>query len=298
MNQNGVYLIDKPSGLTSHDVVDELRRILKNRAIGHGGTLDPLATGLLICLVGDATKLSQYVMAEEKTYVVGIKLGIRTDSGDITGQVLEEKDVSQITEGQIQEVLPSLQGELNLKVPKYSAVKVKGKKLYEYARKNEDVEIPTKKMSIRSIKVLGYENGQVNLEMDCEKGTYVRSWVEELGDRLGCGATVETLRRTRSGSFEINQARPLDVLATETFEGLAGRLVPLSDVLGHWPALKITGRDHSLMVHGQIPRGVYTQIIHFAFESGVRILNEDGGLLALIVRDEQKGIKIARVFSS
>jgi len=298
MNQNGVYLIDKPSGLTSHDVVDELRKLLKNKAVGHGGTLDPLATGLLICLVGDATKLSQYVMAEEKTYVVGVKLGVRTDSGDITGQIIEEKDISSVTLEKIKSILPTLQGQLELKVPKYSAVKVKGKKLYEYARSNEDVEIPTKKMSIHSVSLLGFDEGRVNFQIDCEKGTYVRSWVEELGSLLGCGATVETLRRTRSGSFAINQAKTLKVLGEESPDTLASGIVPLHDVLGQWPALKINGRDHSLMAHGQIPKGVFTQILHFDFGAGVRILNEDGGLLALIVRDAEKGIKIARVFSS
>jgi tRNA pseudouridine55 synthase len=296
MNLDGVYLIDKQTGMTSHDVVDALRKILKTKAVGHGGTLDPLATGLLICLVGDATKLSQYVMAEEKSYLVGIRLGIRTDSGDITGAKIAESDASSVTEEMIKGFLPSLTGDLELEVPKYSAVKVKGKKLYEYARKNEDVELPKKTMSIREVKFLGFESGIISLEINCEKGTYVRSWVEELGRKLGCGATVESLRRTASGSFNINQAYTLSDLAAKNEADVLSGLVPLEDVLGHWPALKITGRDQSLMVHGQISKGVFSQVLHFDFKSGVRVLKEDGGLLALIVRDQAVGIKLARVF--
>jgi tRNA pseudouridine55 synthase len=227
---------------------------------------------------------------------VGIKLGLRTDSGDITGSTLEEKDPSQITTDQIKGHLPALTGDLELEVPKYSAVKVKGRKLYEYARKNEDVELPRKTMSIRQVNFLGYSDGIVNLEIHCEKGTYVRSWVEELGRKLGCGATVENLRRTASGSFNIAQTSSLEVLGQKSEDQVLQSLVPLEDVLGHWPALKVTGRDQSLMVHGQISKGIFSQILHFDFKSGVRVLKEDGGLLALIVKDQSVGIKLARVF--
>jgi tRNA pseudouridine55 synthase len=296
MNLNGVYLIDKQTGMTSHDVVEALRKALKTKAVGHGGTLDPLATGLLICLVGEATKLSQYVMAEEKSYIVGARLGLRTDSGDITGSKIEAKDASHVKAEEIKSYLAALTGDLELEVPKYSAVKVKGKKLYEYARKNEDVELPKKTMSIRQVNFLSFENGIVNLEIHCEKGTYVRSWVEELGRKLGCGATVESLRRTASGSFAVAQAFTLENLALKSEDEVLKGLVPLEDVLGHWPALRIAGRDQSLMVHGQISKGVFSQILHFDFKSGVRVLKEDGGLLALIVRDQAMGIKLARVF--
>jgi tRNA pseudouridine55 synthase len=292
---NGVYIIDKQSGITSHDVVDSLRKVLGTKAIGHGGTLDPLATGLLVCLVGEATKLSQYVMAEEKTYQVGIRLGVRTDSGDITGHILETKDASGISEDIIIRELEGLKGPLDLKVPKFSAVKVKGKKLYEYARNNEDIDLPTKTMVIHEIKFLELTEGLVQLEIRCEKGTYVRSWVEELGQRLGVGATVNSLRRLKSGCFSIEQACLIEALKNKDDQSRFFILLEL--VFGEWPALKVMGAEQSLVSNGQIPKGVFSQIIHCKFESGIRVLNETGGLLALVVRDEQKGIKLARVFN-
>ena len=300
---NGVLLVDKESGVTSHDVVADVRRLFNMREVGHGGTLDPLATGLLICLVGEATKLSSYVMSEEKSYRVGVRLGIQTDSGDITGKVIKEGDFSAVTKADIEKHIQALTGVLALPVPKYSAVKVNGRKLYEYARKHEDVQIPTKDMTIKRVELLECQlesseaslGGFLSIDLDCEKGTYVRSWVERLGELLGCGATVQSLRRLRSGPFSIDACRKISQFSDGN---LKDSLVPLPLVMGAWPALKVLGRDLHLVRNGQIPNGIFTQLLHFNWRQGVRLLTEEGDLLALVIRDQEKGLKLARVFNS
>ncbi len=294
---NGVVLVDKPSGMTSHDVVEDLRRILKIQAVGHAGTLDPLATGLLVCLVGEATKLSQYVMNEEKSYRVGLRFGIRTDSGDITGKVMAECDAGSIEIPDLKIKIDQLVGEISLLVPKYSAVKVGGRKLYEYARKNEDVEVPKKIMTIHRAQLLEYSQGQALIDIDCEKGTYVRSWVEKLGENLGVGATVTSLRRLTSGAFKVEQSQTVSEISEKLNEG-DGPLVPMEDVLGAWPALMVFNRDQTLLKNGQIPRGIFGQISQIDVKHGIRLLDDQGQLLALVVRDDEKGIKLARVFKN
>jgi tRNA pseudouridine55 synthase len=305
MNQlNGLILIDKNNGSTSHDIVGQLRKILNMRAIGHAGTLDPMATGLLICLVGEATKLSQYVMAEDKSYRVGIKFGVVTDTGDITGRVLREADASLVSNLNLEQISAEAQklvGLIKLTVPKYSAIKIAGKKLYEYAREDEEVVVPEREMVIRSITQLKYSDGRAEFEMDCGKGTYVRSWVEKLGVVLGVGATVESLRRLSSGPFHLDEAVTVDGLKNlvkegDLAQGLSEKFVPMKDVLKGWPSVKLHGRDPLLVSNGQIPHGILAQLRVSDFGGGVRLLNETGGLLALMVKDQEKGVRLARVF--
>jgi tRNA pseudouridine55 synthase len=297
---SGLLLIDKDQGMTSHDVVDRLRNILNMRAIGHAGTLDPMATGLLICMVGEATKLSQYVMAEDKSYKVDIKLGVVTDTADVTGKVIEQVDASHITLDDVLRESEKLVGLINLKVPKYSAVKISGKKLYEYARENEEVELPSREMLIKSISSVSLKEQVVSLEMDCGKGTYVRSWAEKLGENLKVGGTVQSLRRLSSGPFKLNEAVTLATLGEQANldfdQCLAKNLVSMKDVLRGWPSVKLSGRDPLLVSNGQIPHGILAQLRVASFPRGVRLLNDTGGLLALMVKDENKGMKLARVF--
>ncbi len=298
MSLNGAIIIDKSAGVTSHDVVDSVRNIFNTRAVGHAGTLDPIATGILICLIGEGTKLSQYVMTEEKSYRVGVKFGVKTDSGDISGKVIGEKGAIDLTSDLLISKIKTLVGTISLKVPKYSAVKVQGKKLYEYARKNEDVELPIKDMVIQDARLVEFSNDKAIIDLDCEKGTYVRSWVEKLGEILHCDATVESLRRTKSGSFELGQSVTLSDLEKLDMGNQQVKLIPLVDVLGGWPALRVTGRDQGLVINGQIPKGVYSQILNAKLrDKGVRLLDENGLLLALAVSDPSKGVKLARVFN-
>lgn len=293
---HGLLLIDKEKGVTSHDVVGRLRKILGQREVGHAGTLDPLATGLLIALLGDATKLSQYVMNGAKQYRVGVKFGLQTDSGDITGRTMKEWPVTTLNQAELMEKIKTLVGEITLSVPKYSAVKVAGKKLYDYARQNEEVEVPTKKMIINRAELQEILSSGAVIDLHCEKGTYVRSWVEKLGDLTGWGATVESLRRISSGAFHVDQSHPVEFFDGAEEEKIRRHLVPMAAVLEPWPALKVMGRDFELVKNGQIPRGIGGQLAHFRFGEGVRLLNEKGGLLALVVQDQHKGFRLARVF--
>ena len=292
---NGILIVDKPQGVTSHDVVDELRKLLKQKSIGHAGTLDPLATGLLVCLVGEATKLSQFVMDQDKTYEVLVRLGVKTDSGDITGKIVQEKTV-EVNEDRVRDVVESLKGPLELCVPKYSAVKVAGRKLYEYARKQEDVEVPLKTMTIHEVKIKEIQPSAVHLEIWCGKGTYVRSWVEKLGELLGCGATVEKLRRIGSGRFGMEQATSLAEIAALPYEERQTKLLPMPSALGDWPSLKLVGRDLVLVRNGQIPRGVMSMLRTMDERKGVKFITAEGRLAALAVREGLAKVKLARVF--
>ncbi len=311
---SGAILIDKPAGITSHDVVSHVRRVFNTREVGHAGTLDPIATGLLICLLGEATKLSQYVMSEEKSYRVGIKFGLKTDSADISGKTVSEKKSERLETMLVAHKntpdgtyaadfewfntkIQSLVGALNLPVPKYSAVKVAGRKLYEYARADEDVAIPVKEMVIKSALLIDWSSNRAIIDLHCEKGTYVRSWVEKLGELLECDATVETLRRTQSGPFDLNDGFSVEKLESMDDQTRDTSVIPMAEVLGGWPALKVLGRDEVLVRNGQIPKGIYSQILHSDVrDKGVRLLSENGAMLALVTPDETRGLKLARVF--
>jgi len=294
---NGLLLVDKPTGITSHDVVAGLRKTLKTKQIGHAGTLDPLASGLLICLIGEATKLSNYVMAEDKRYRVGVRLGVVTDSGDITGRVIAE--CSQIPRAEkIRQAASALKGELLLSVPKVSAIKVQGKKLYDYAREGQDVAIPQKIMRIDTVECLRIDGAHAEFELSCSKGTYIRSWAEKLGEGLGVGATVESLVRLKSGRFELKDAVGFEKYV-ETQETGPHSFVPMERALDPWPELRVKGRDEKLLRNGQIPRGLEIYLRNLGIQGGVQILAENGELLAILMSEqtlESIVFKIARVF--
>ena len=210
---NGIYLIDKPQGLTSHDVVDIVRKKLKVKRVGHTGTLDPLATGLLIILVGrQYTKKQNQYLKQDKQYQVTIKLGVETDSYDSDGQVVKKvslNSVKKITKQNIITALKKFQGEIKQTVPPFSAVKVKGKKLYQLARQNKIItKLPVKTVTITNLKLLSFSTKtfKVKLLVDCSSGTYIRSLAHDLGSLLAVGAHITQLRRTKIGSLNVKQA--------------------------------------------------------------------------------------------
>ena len=215
---NNILLIDKPKGITSFDVIRILRKKLKIRKIGHAGTLDPLATGLLIIGIGKATKLLNQYVKLDKTYEAEILFGVKTDTGDIDGKVIEKKSIPQLSDQKINRVINSLVGEIDLPVPKYSAIKRNGKPLYKYAREGKEIIVPIKKMRINWIKgsSLHYNSqsssvpqtniSTIHIALNVSSGTYVRSIAEEIGDRLGTVATIMNLRRIQIGQFSIDQA--------------------------------------------------------------------------------------------
>lgn len=205
-----ITLVDKPTGMTSFDVIRVLRKKLGVWKMGHAGTLDPLATGLLVIGVGDATKALTGLVGLPKTYEAEILLGTRTDTSDIDGTVLETMSVPALTTGEVEEKLESMVGELNLPVSLYSAIKKDGKPLYKYARSGESVEVPMRKMVVRDVRFISYENSVVKAMFDVSSGTYVRSLAEELARRLGTIGTIQNLRRLSVGEYKVENAKKLE----------------------------------------------------------------------------------------
>lgn len=222
----GVLLVDKPSGMTSHDVVARMRRILRTKRIGHAGTLDPLATGLLIILVGRATKLSQFLTSLDKEYEGAIKLGESTATQDADGEIVSSRPVPALSLKQVTDFCESFLGDQYQTPPMYSAIKIDGVPLYKMARKGKEVEREPRFVRISAFDVLGYEEPLIRFHMRCSKGTYVRTVAHDLGERINCGAHLASLRRTASDRFHIRDAVTLDQLETMPIEDIAARLIP------------------------------------------------------------------------
>lgn len=218
--QSGVLIIDKPEGITSHDVVARVRKALHTKKVGHTGTLDPLATGVLVVCVEKATKLVQYLTCENKTYEVQMKLGIKTDTGDITGNVIETDDniaakLNSLNLENVQATLQTFIGAQKQVPPMYSAIKVNGKKLYEYAREGIEIEREERDIEIHSMENVSFENDILKYTVSCSKGTYVRSLCEDIAEKLGTCGTMTALRRTVTGEFEIKDSIQIEEISEE-----------------------------------------------------------------------------------
>ncbi|MDR3148454.1 MAG: tRNA pseudouridine(55) synthase TruB [Oscillospiraceae bacterium] len=218
--QDGILLVNKPAEWTSHDVVAKLRGILRTRRIGHGGTLDPMATGVLVVFVGKATKQVQFHESANKTYVAGLKLGVRTNTYDVTGEVtyVSPEPVS-VSAEQLETALERFRGEQQQFPPMFSAVKIKGKKLYEYARKGQEIERKPRGITVNKLEILGGADADWTLNIDCSKGTYIRSLCNDIGDEVGTGGTMSSLIRTRSGDFYLEQCHTLEEINDVTQDG-------------------------------------------------------------------------------
>lgn len=203
---NGLIVVNKPEGYTSRDVVNKLNHIFGTKKIGHTGTLDPIATGVLVCCIGSYTKLVNHLTSYDKEYIAEIKLGIKTDTGDITGNVIEEDYSYDVNSDMILKVFKEFPKTYNQVVPKYSAVKINGKKLYEYARENIDIELPKREVNIYSLELLEFNNGIIKFKTKVSKGTYIRSLIEDLCIKLNVLGTMNSLIRTKQGNFDINMA--------------------------------------------------------------------------------------------
>lgn len=295
---HGLLLVNKPSGCTSHDVVAAVRKVFKTKEVGHSGTLDPLASGLMVLLIGEATKLSSYVTEGDKSYQVDVRLGFETDTLDITGQVVAEKPV-QSTREQIVNKALSLHGEMNLPIPLYSAKKIDGKKLYEYAREQIQVEIPSKKMKFWDIEDHSEsEDKKISFQLSCSKGSFIRSWVKLLGDELGCGATMSGLIRTASHQQKLSNAIDLETLKMD--ENPERHLISLNAALPEVKKIKIKGQDLNLLRNGQISHNLRSKlIIIFNPEKDqyVQVVDSHARLIALIGNELGKGFRIKRVFN-
>lgn len=227
----GVLLIDKPSGMTSHDVVDKVRRKLKMKRIGHAGTLDPAATGLLIILVGKATKLSQYLMSLGKVYSGTITLGETTNTQDAEGEVTTTRPVPELSESQVTEELNGFVGDQYQTPPMFSAIKINGQPLYKMARKGKEVECEPRFIRVSEFILKRFESPEIDFILKCTKGTYVRTIAHDLGERIGCGGHLSALRRDASDQFDVADAVALDdFLEMETSE-IARVLIPGHDAM-------------------------------------------------------------------
>lgn len=209
---SGILLVDKPSGPTSHDIVDHVRRRFGLKRVGHCGTLDPMATGLLVLVIGKATKLSERLMGDDKEYEGTLRLGVSTDSQDAQGAVLSEKPVPPLTPAQIEEVFGAFRGDVLQTPPMVSAKKIAGVPLYKLARKGKEVERKPRLIHIFRLEILRSEPPEVDFRMLCTKGTYVRTLCHDIGEKIGCGGHLARLRRSGSGKFRIENARTLEAV--------------------------------------------------------------------------------------
>ncbi|MGN0162419.1 MAG: tRNA pseudouridine(55) synthase TruB [Candidatus Ornithomonoglobus sp.] len=244
---NGVVIVDKPQGRTSHDVVAMLRRVYKTRRVGHTGTLDPLATGVLPVCVGNATKAADMLTAADKRYTAVFELGNRTDTLDIEGKVLEECPVN-VTDEEIRRAVEKFKGEQEQLPPMYSAIKQNGKKLYELAREGKEAERKPRKINIYSIDILKIDLPYVTIDAHCSKGTYIRSLCDDIGAELGCGAVMTELRRTETAGFKISQAYTVERL--RAMEDPEAALIPTDSLFKELPKIHLNEKQERSIING------------------------------------------------
>jgi tRNA pseudouridine55 synthase len=226
----GVLLVDKPAGPTSHDIVDAIRRRFRFKKVGHGGTLDPQATGVLTILIGPATKLSERFMGSDKTYEGAMRLGISTDSQDAQGKVIRESDFSMVTREKLEEATGKFKGDLMQTPPMVSAVKVDGVPLYKSARDGKEIERKPRLIHIYEFRLTDFSPPEASFVVSCTKGTYVRTLCSDIGDMLGTGAHLARLRRTRAGDMAIEQAMPFDEIMAMDIAQLAAVTIPVGKI--------------------------------------------------------------------
>jgi tRNA pseudouridine55 synthase len=290
---SGALIVDKPIGMTSHQVVQEIRKGTRTKRAGHTGTLDPRASGVLVVLLGPAVRLSQYISAADKRYQANIKLGEKTDTYDREGKITGTSDVD-VTYEQLVESLKTFVGEIEQVPPPYSAVKVKGKHAYDLARKGEEVILPPRLINMYSIDLLEWASPEAVVDVHCSSGTYIRSLAYDLGELLGCGALLTGLRRTKSGRFSLREAIPLRKLQ-QAFESNTWYeyLIPAAEALSDWDSITLTNEEVESVKHGiSIPRDE-------GFENMVRAITEQGELVSLMEYDPENNMyKPRKVFFS
>ena len=268
---NGIVIVDKPEGWTSQDVTAKLRGVFQTRRIGHGGTLDPMATGVLPVFVGRATRGVEFFEHAEKTYETVLRLGITTDTEDITGTVLHEQDVF-VTATMVEEVLTKFRGEIMQVPPMYSALKVNGQKLYELARKGREVERQPRPITIHELTLLGMEAEGIRLRVRCSKGTYIRTLCKDIGEALGCGGCMAALRRVAAGEYTEAESVPLmELIHAENPEKY---LRDVDTMFQSYPRVILTEKQEKCCRNGvafttNLPEGKY------------RVYGKDGEFLAL-----------------
>lgn len=267
---DGIVLINKEKNCTSRDVVNQVSKILKTKKIGHTGTLDPIATGVLVLCIGKATKLVEVITSYDKEYEAEVILGIKTDTKDITGKILKEEKAI-ISKENIEKCLKQMIGTYNQTVPIYSAVKINGKKLYEYARNNEEIELPKRKVTIKELKLISditYEKEKTKFKIKCHvsKGTYIRSLIEDIATNLNTIGTMENLKRTKQGNFQIANANTIQDIENNKF-----KIYPIEEILEKFYKIEMTDDLYFKIKNGSIIKNNYNHDI-VAFTKNNKII--------------------------
>lgn len=281
---NGILIVDKPAGWTSQDVAAKLRGVFHEKRVGHGGTLDPMATGVLPIFIGRATRAVPFFEHADKVYEAGLRLGLVTDTQDVTGRTLEERAVD-VTQAQLEAALDSFRGEIAQIPPMYSAIKVNGQKLYALARQGKAVERAPRPVTIFALDLLGGAGADWRLRVHCSKGTYVRTLCHDIGAALGCGGCLSALRRTRAGAYDVTRSHTMaEILAAENPEAL---LLPTDSLFSDRPALKVAENAERKLRNGA---PLHTPKLK---DGEYRVYNQAGDflLLAQVANGELKTVK-------
>ncbi len=287
-NINGIVIVNKEKGFTSHDVVNVIRRIFGTRKVGHTGTLDPDATGVLPICIGKATKVSDMLTFSDKCYVARVRLGITTDTQDITGEITGTFDVN-ISEKQLKDAVKKFIGETEQIPPMYSAVKINGKKLCDLARKGIEVERKPRKITVYSMEVSDFDLTEFTLSVHCSKGTYIRTLCHDIGNYLGCGAVMCGLERTKSSVFTLDNAYTLDELKEMDEDRLRSSLMSIDSVFMGYPRFNISDDLKRKLTNGA---ACYVNLS----EGTYRVYDKEGSFLCIARADEKKQFKSIKTF--
>lgn len=295
---DGFLVIDKPPGLTSHDVVNRVRRILGTKKVGHTGTLDPFATGVLPVAVGDGTKAIQFLDEGIKEYKATIRFGVSTDTLDITGAVLRQGDFSSVTEELLQQKILALTGEISQLPPMYSAIKQSGQPLYKLARKGIEVERQPRNVTIHKFELLSFKPPFADVVISCSRGTYIRTIADDLGSIFGCGACLTDLRRIASGPFRIETSMTIDSIAEAAMiQDITAGFVSVLSALSHLPVLDVDNGVAIGIRNGQMAV-VHEISIELPFDDdNLRCCVTNSGRLVAVLQKLEDKIAIQRVFN-
>lgn len=261
---NGIIIVNKPVGITSRDVVNKICSFFNTKKVGHTGTLDPIASGVMVVCMGKLTKLVEIITAEEKEYVATVKLGVLTDTLDIDGEVIKEEKIT-IEEDRLEKALKSFVGKYDQEVPIYSAVKINGKKLYEYARENKSVKLPKRTVEIKDIQLLSFSNDEYKFRVVVSKGTYIRSLIRDINNSLGIIGSMSSLIRTRQGLFKIEDSYTLEQIMENNYKSLS-----INDIIKEEDCVKIDDNLYNVIKNGGIINNIYNKdIVTFIYDGKV-----------------------------
>ncbi len=288
---HGFLNIDKPLGITSTDVVRQIRRLAHQKQVGHGGTLDPLATGVLPVALGQATRLLEYLQEEEtKRYVATVQLGASTTTDDSEGEIVESAPVPPLSAAMLEPVLEQFRGTTEQVPPLYAAIRIAGRRLYDYARAGETVEVPPRTITILQLTLIEHTDSVLVLDVLCSKGTYIRALARDIGARLGCGAHLTALRRTQAGAFALDTAVSLADLVADPAR-LESALLPLSAALADWPRITVNSYGAERLRKGQ-------RISDACPAQRAAAFDEQDQLVALVARADDAAWQPFKVFAA